>query len=376
MSAHEDSSPSRSGPSPPTQDRTALDSLVTILVPTRNRPVFLARLLALFAQEELQSALVVADSSDVEAAEGNSRTLESYQDRLRIKSLRFGVDEGPGEKIFGALQHVETPYTVYAGDDDLLIPSGLRACLRALQGHPDWVGARGRIFELLLSEPYGWPEAGHEWPRDAGPQDRATDRLSALLPCFWQTCQSVLRTEVFRGGFTTIFDSAVKPLFAEVLQCAYPLTVGKIGIVDDLYYIHQSHQRNLAKEQSFNDVLAWLARPTWAEEYLSMRRHLIPPVAAADGLPEQEVAAALEVGILETIRGWIDSDLHFRMGSPPPPPPPQPGPLWRLLRWGYHRLAPGHHRRRRDARIFGRELAESAALGELRRFMGRPPSAA
>lgn len=378
---------------PEAADLRERDERLTIVLPTWNRPAFLARHLRLFAEEDLRSPVLVADSTEDVHRDAVDEAIETYGEALRLTHLRYDATQGPGEKIYDAAQRVETPWTIYAGDDDLLLPSGLRACLAALDQNPDWVGARGRIFELFFEGTFGWPEAVIEWCREAGPQERAVDRLGALLPDFWQTCQSVFRTEIFLGGFEALYSRGIQPLFAEVVQCAYPLTQGKVGVLDDLFYLHQNHPSNLAKERSFNDVLGWLSRPGWDAEYAALREVLIENVAASDGLPVDEVAAIIEPGILKTIRGWIDSDLRYRREGPQSRPvallqpevaPPPEDAVRRALRVAFPETmaqrrakqvaaAQDQLRAAREREVFGDAIVDSDTFTRLRDFLAGPP---
>ncbi|HET7803002.1 MAG TPA: TIGR00180 family glycosyltransferase [Pseudolabrys sp.] len=114
------------------------DNLLTVLVPTRNRPHNLAGQLALFAKAGLK--LIVADSSDPDKAE-------------EVRSICKGVDvwtyapdTGFFDKLADAASRIETPFVQLAADRKITFPHAIKAALDVMRKREEYVCAQGYVL--------------------------------------------------------------------------------------------------------------------------------------------------------------------------------------------------------------------------------------
>jgi len=115
--------------------------LLTVIVPTRNRPVQCAALLRFFRECELPYRILVADSSDEPQAIRNACR--------RIAAYRYFDPATPViDKWAQVVDAIKTPYVVMTPDDDITFPHAIAAALDALIKNPDYVAAHGYVLRF------------------------------------------------------------------------------------------------------------------------------------------------------------------------------------------------------------------------------------
>ncbi len=112
------------------------DTLVSVIMPTRNRCAMLGEAIASVRAQthERWELLVVDDQSD----DGTPVLLEELAAaEPRIRLLRSPANVGPGAARNLALDEVRGQLVAYLDDDNLMSPHWLRAVAWAFDGHPD-----------------------------------------------------------------------------------------------------------------------------------------------------------------------------------------------------------------------------------------------
>src|SRR3989338_274211 len=95
--------------------------MMTLLVPTRNRPAFIRRLLTYYQSLRFDGVVQIADASEGEAA---IRTREAAEDFASQLAVRYHAL--PGQRADACWRQlnalITTPYVTFMGDDDFLVP--------------------------------------------------------------------------------------------------------------------------------------------------------------------------------------------------------------------------------------------------------------
>ena len=163
-------------------------SQCTILIPTHNRPDYLARCVRWFS--ELGYAVVIADSS--------ARSVSYvYADRKNVTYIHCpGGFEVYPRKLQLALNEVRTPLVAMCADDDFIAPAGLDASAAFLTGNADYAFSQGYAY---LYQTFGrrivlWPMVYPFHNNESGAWiDRVENAKSTVY-------YGLNRTEVLRGA--------------------------------------------------------------------------------------------------------------------------------------------------------------------------------
>lgn len=147
-------------------------ALLTIIVPTYNRVVFVERLLGALEQDlaDLKQVRVVV--GDNASTDDTPRVIHACQARQPSwVFLRHASNLGPEENFCRCLEQVKTPYFWIMGDDDLPRQGSIQAVLVLLRAHrPDLLYLRsqwrpnlgGERTRISAAETYPWRMHGRE----------------------------------------------------------------------------------------------------------------------------------------------------------------------------------------------------------------------
>ena len=176
-------------------------SLLTVVVPSRNRQDYLLRQIRFWASSS--ASLVVVD--------GSTRPLD---DRVRSAVDHHGrmtylhEQSSFATRLNLASEYVVTPYAVMLGDDEFHLPSGLGASLSVLEENPDLVGCMGQVLSFSPVGSYRRIVLARAYPSLRGYEIRhavPADRLIAAMSDYaMATCYAVLRTSVWRRSWGSL----------------------------------------------------------------------------------------------------------------------------------------------------------------------------
>src|SRR5687767_4922539 len=97
------------------------DPMVSLLVPTLNRPEFVIRLLRYYADAAYSGAIYIGDSSTDAYATPTQEFVAALDGRLRVEYRRCpGCDAA--EAMLRIVSEVTSRYVAFLGDDDFLVP--------------------------------------------------------------------------------------------------------------------------------------------------------------------------------------------------------------------------------------------------------------
>lgn len=273
--------------------------MLTVMVPTINRPDFLIRLLRYYEACRFPYTLAIGDSSDEERARPTRVVLAELEGKLKINY--FSCPElNDAQTIRFLIERLETPYAVFVADDDFLVPEGLAAAARFLDDHPDYAAAHGQgiIAVLQDSGSYGRFSATGLYRQPVLEQAAACDRLQALMRNYSVPLFSVHRTATWRRMYRRTADLEDKT-FTELLAVALSAVSGKIKQVEGLSLVRQAHDRRYFLPDSFD----WVTGPRWAASYAAFQQDLVEALVEQDHVPP---ARAAEV-VKEAFWGYLST---------------------------------------------------------------------
>jgi len=118
---------------------------VSVVIPTRDRPQFVRRALAVvFAQQAVNVEVIVVDDGGRGDLAGE---LATWTDRP-VKVVRNGPPHSASQARNRGTAEASAPLVAYLDDDDLWAPTRLRAVLDALAAHPSARWAYGSLAHV------------------------------------------------------------------------------------------------------------------------------------------------------------------------------------------------------------------------------------
>ncbi len=213
--------------------------MVSIVIPTYNRPECLQRLLGYYDSYRNTYNIIVADASSDEVKKLNKKTILSFP-RLKVQYLD-GYPEGIDLSIkeLDALHHVNTRYCVICADDDFITPTGIEQSVDFLEKNPDFAVANGDYLHFGLRN----DKTGKDfyWRKSYVHQSIAFPYAETRLKYHLSNCSqidaySVRRTDLMKRVFEEIIKSSVdRRLFGELSVTLLTLIYGKAACLDVLY---------------------------------------------------------------------------------------------------------------------------------------------
>lgn len=264
--------------------------MLTILIPTMNRSDFIIRQLEYYAQSGYKHWISIGDSSDARHLKTTKEALKKFSGQLKIIYYEYpGFNDSQCLKKL--IETTQTPYAVYAADDDFLVPEGLEKSVAFLERNPDYSCAHGSACMLSLgnSGPYGKICALWDYDLPVLNQDRACERLLEHMGHYTVALFCVHRSGIWRKMFqnTVVLD---RSFAGEILPGCLSAIYGKSVKIDGLYLIRHVHDRNY----SLPDVFDWITSPGWSSSYRDYSNCLIEELSNHDGISPDVAGKAVK----------------------------------------------------------------------------------
>ena len=126
----------------------ALTKDVTILVPTKNRPNFLFRLLNYYALTGFEGDILVGDASTGDHLNKCVQIIDSFSEKISIKHII--KDVGVNRTLEMLSLEVETDYCCVCTDDDFIVTTGIAKSLLFLKKNPEYSAVHGKGAAIEL----------------------------------------------------------------------------------------------------------------------------------------------------------------------------------------------------------------------------------
>lgn len=294
--------------------------MISLCVPTKNRPDFLSRLLHYYAATHYQHWVCIGDSSDPEHVERNQQTVASLNSVLKIDYQLC-----PGLSSCAALEHVSrhlsTPYSALVCDDDFICPDGIEQCVAFLKEHPEYGAAHGKGLMLMTEQgaPYGAIGTVKSFPQPILGADTGSERLRAYLTLTPPALlYSVHRTEIWQAmfrGLSLLKGVNNRNMFKDELVASCVSVIrGKVKELDGLYLIRQPHVEDSPR---FPHVYDWITDPEWFPSYQIFHDRVIEELTRQDGITMEQARVVLKQTFWpflahEFISAWMKQQVKVR----------------------------------------------------------------
>lgn len=257
--------------------------MITIIIPTRNRPHFVARLLQYYAGQKFRHTIFIGDSSEGKKADEMLGVVKEFDSRLKV--FRFDCR---GNSYYGVMQvllkKVQTPYSCYLADDDFLVVPTIDEGVAFMETHPDYAGVSGKalLFRLRQGTAYGPFEATSPYDQvpleSADPSQRLLNHLHQYTSMFHSVCRTEWLKKAVRHSDdlmegTCMADKTwlTASVFGELTTSLGVVLRGKIKVLNSLYYVRQVHDKRLKMQDWFD----WVTSPNWNRCYQILKGQVL-----------------------------------------------------------------------------------------------------
>lgn len=286
---------------------------LTLIIPTYRRPRRLARLLAFLARRGFAGRILIADSSPEPERAENAAIIATSP--LSPVSCPFDPETPPFEKFALVAGMVETPFSVFCADDDVVLPAALPPILSALREDSSLKAAHGWYF--------GFRREGNAFDLErivyAGPSIDAgapLDRLERFLTDYESVTYAVHRAPALWEALSAM-RAVDGLLFRELGSGALVALKGGVARLPVMY-----HGRSLEPSHSYSHwhPLDYLLRSpaTLLRDYAVYRRVLME---ACPELAESRASRLVDLLHLRYLADYLRPDTlsrvieHVRAGT-------------------------------------------------------------
>ena len=309
-------------------------SRVSFLVPTKNRPDFVVRLLRYYAQQGFAGRLLIGDSSDPGPAERIQRAVAGLGDRLAVRYEAFPGCSEP-QTTSQLLGRVDTSYVAFLPDDDLVVADAVGPCVAFLDAHPDYSLAHGigALVRLDRSGPWGAVAGTAGYSLRAPSAVSACARLLDHLERYSVMSFSIHRTAQMRAAYDRV-PELTDHAFTELLPCCLSVAQGRVHRIDRLYLIRQEHDRRYLNA----DIFDWVTGPGWRASYELFRNRLAEELVRQDGVSMEQALEVIKRGFWKSLASTLSTKWRQRFQPEAPT-----GGRWRRIAAGLPGLRPMWH---------------------------------
>jgi len=264
--------------------------MITLCIPTKDRPLFLSRLLHYYARTHYQHWMFIGDSSGPANAQRNQRTIASFNGRLNIS---YWNDPSRSSCAFleQMSQHLSTPYCAFVGDDDFLCTPALDQYITFLEHRPEYsaVHGRGLMLQTEDSTPYGSIRSTKSYPQAILRSDTGAERLKEFFTVKPNALlYSVHRTGTWRDmfrGLSAMPGLQNQNIFKdELIPTAVSVIRGKVKELEGLYLIRHMHD-GIAWHPHVYD---WVTDPIWFPSFQVFRDRVVEELQRQDGISQED----------------------------------------------------------------------------------------
>jgi glycosyltransferase domain-containing protein len=251
------------------------NNLITVVIPTYNRPAYLKRLLGYYDECQVTHKIIIADGSSEEIKNVNRQTVSSFPKLYILHLDGYSPETTVLARILDAIKHVDTKYNVFCADDDFITPNGMKQSVEFLETNPDYTLAHGLyfVFSVTQKESGGkellyQPVYGNESIINDNSVERFYYHLSEYkTPTFY----AVYRTEFLKMVWEDTYRHSTDFLFSELLASLLALIHGKMKSLDIVYCARDSSSERV---QSVPTLLDYKKNKTYNKLYRPFRECL------------------------------------------------------------------------------------------------------
>lgn len=215
--------------------------MLTLIIPTFNRPQHLKRALSFYNEKKLKYRIIIADSSNEKISFNNRQTVSLFP-QLLISFYTFDPSVSHRQKVASIISYVDTSYVLMGAEDDFFIPESIELCLKFLISNNSYSAAQGsylgftfkpqsqNIDFYMMNEVYGMRSIEDE---------QYENRFKEVSCNYISTWYAIQRTYDFKAIVEDMVYSASDVLFFEYFVNSLLAWRGKIKFLPFLFMVRE-----------------------------------------------------------------------------------------------------------------------------------------
>jgi len=258
--------------------------VISILIPTLNRSDFLLRALYYYSRVGFDGYICIGDSSNAQHSERIKRAIQALKGELEIiyRYLPNPPYTNDALCMKELVESTPTPYAVYSGDDDFLIPNGLKQCIAFLDDHTEYSAVHGVRIAVVLesSGAFGKITRAYHRPQPVLEYEKVYQRWAGWMRHGTSTQYSVHRTDTWRRMYRDAVALLLRDLGSEVYPCSLSAILGKVKGLDCLTAVWQDNPGRFFEA----DYYSLMIHPEWSRTIQAIRCDIAEAIAQKDDL--------------------------------------------------------------------------------------------
>ena len=226
---------------------------MTIVIPTKNRPHYVKRILGYYLSLNFNGNVAIIDSSDKEIAED----IKNYINNINKVNFTYRHALGlPITVTKDNLDIIKTKYVSFLGDDDYIIPTGILKSIEYLENHSDISGCRGegiRISETNISSNSILKYKNFFNRIEETSSERTIKHFSDYHTPFFHVCRSEVFIRAFSNGpsFAQMKQGYDRLIGDELLVAGLLLAFGKFVSIEGLHLVRTNSVESIELRDSW-----------------------------------------------------------------------------------------------------------------------------
>lgn len=287
-------------------------NLLSIVLPIKDNHKMTKRWLDYAVKEDYKFKIRVAD--------GGAKPfvgINNYKKKLNLDYTYYGLDSTHFKfinKINNELKKVNTPYTIFADNDDFYIKSMIFRSIAFLEENKKYSSCGGSIFKFILTEKYKGKFIYTTLSKQNSYEDKSSiKRLNKISNSFNEIFYDVMRTQDiknFSKKFLELNKSKFNYFFYPFCLSFYLVSVGKVKKFDQTILLRQEDYQS---STSFGLIST---KTIYFDKYfsfnLSNASHLIKSTKKVN-LKEENIKFLLSKTLLNLIGSNITSDRNTKI---------------------------------------------------------------
>jgi len=233
-----------------------MKDVLTIIIPTRNRPNNLGRLLKYYDGRTSRFELIIADSSSGNHFLQNKNSCE--RSNLQTTHTEYSEEIPLVDKINSSLKEVQTPYVAICADDDFISLVGLQSAIKFLIKNKSFSAAHGNYISYCAKKTksgvtFDWSPSYTDSRTIS--QSKPKNRLHAHHSDYTPTFYAVHRTSSIREGFESAVTATDDVRFGELLPSMTAVINGKFKHLNVFYGARYNAQQTGSTADNLTDFI-------------------------------------------------------------------------------------------------------------------------